>query len=107
MDIVMNTRFDVTNNVSRPISETDRTRDASESRVAPSPVSESGKTTRPSDDGVKLLSAEIAELAKTADVIDHSKVERLREAIANGSYQIDADAIASKLVDFESELGGE
>lgn len=99
----MNTRFDVTNNVSsRPIVETDSARAPIKTNEASTQAADSA----PTQDGVKLLSAEIAELAKSSDVIDHSKVERLRESIANGTYKIDADAIASKLVDFESELGG-
>lgn len=37
-------------------------------------------------------------------VIDSARVDRIRAAIADGSYQIDAASIASKLVRFDAAL---
>ncbi len=39
--------------------------------------------------------------------VDSARVERIRAAIADGSYEIDAQRIADKLVDMESSLSGE
>ncbi|MGB4947791.1 MAG: flagellar biosynthesis anti-sigma factor FlgM [Candidatus Competibacter denitrificans] len=36
--------------------------------------------------------------------IDHAKVAALREAINNGTYQVDPERIARKMSDFESAL---
>jgi negative regulator of flagellin synthesis FlgM len=43
-----------------------------------------------------------------ADVpaVDGKRVEQFRQAIADGSYQVDADAVADKLANFEAMLSG-
>lgn len=43
-----------------------------------------------------------------ADVpaVDSKRVEQFRQAIADGSYQVDADAVADKLANFEAMLSG-
>jgi len=43
-----------------------------------------------------------------ADVpaVDAKRVEQFRQAIADGSYQVDADAVADKLANFEAMLSG-
>ncbi|QSX77631.1 flagellar biosynthesis anti-sigma factor FlgM [Agrilutibacter solisilvae] len=38
--------------------------------------------------------------------IDLAKVQSLRAAIADGSYQIDAEQIASRMIDLDRQLGG-
>lgn len=43
--------------------------------------------------------AKAKEIARSAPEANEEKVARLKEAIANGSYKIDADRIANKLVD--------
>jgi len=40
----------------------------------------------------------------TQPVVDQSRVERLREAIENGSYSIDSGRLASKMLAFERDL---
>jgi len=35
--------------------------------------------------------------------VDKQKVEAIKQAIADGSFEIDADAIASKIIQFEQE----
>ena len=39
-------------------------------------------------------------------VVDSAKVDRLRDAIADGSHEVDPQRIADKLVDMESSLSG-
>lgn len=37
---------------------------------------------------------------------DNAKVAAIKEAIANGSYVVDADKLADNMIKFEKELGG-
>lgn len=37
---------------------------------------------------------------------DQAKVAAIKEAIANGSYVVDPEKLASNMIKFESELGG-
>ncbi|MBY8021807.1 flagellar biosynthesis anti-sigma factor FlgM [Vibrio fluvialis] len=37
---------------------------------------------------------------------DSAKVAAIKEAIANGSYVVDADKLADNMIKFEKELGG-
>lgn len=39
-------------------------------------------------------------------VVDSARVERLRTAIADGSYEVDPQRIADKMVDMEASLSG-
>jgi len=39
--------------------------------------------------------------------VDSARVEKIRAAIADGSYEIDPQRIADKLVDMEASLSGE
>jgi len=39
-----------------------------------------------------------------APVVDNNKVTALRAAIADGSYQVDATALAKNIIDFETNL---
>ncbi|MGA0054700.1 MAG: flagellar biosynthesis anti-sigma factor FlgM, partial [Steroidobacteraceae bacterium] len=39
------------------------------------------------------------------DVVDMAKVERLRAAVADGSYRVDSQKVADQLVRFEFLLG--
>ena len=60
-------------------------------------------------DSVQLSAAanQLAELKselEAIDVVDMSKVEEIRQAIANGSYLIDTKKIAQSLLSLEGEL---
>jgi negative regulator of flagellin synthesis FlgM len=55
-----------------------------------------------SDNAVQL--GKIEHSVATTPVIDTQRVEQLKQAIANGSYEIDAEKVADKLMQFESIL---
>ncbi|KLJ02723.1 flagellar biosynthesis anti-sigma factor FlgM [Luteimonas sp. FCS-9] len=42
----------------------------------------------------------------TRPAFDESRVQAVREAIASGSYRVDAEAIASRMLDLDARLGG-
>lgn len=62
---------------------------------------ESNISNVPSIDKVALSSSGAAILSgsKPAPTFDEEKVNRLRQAIADGNYKINTDAIATKLID--------
>lgn len=55
-----------------------------------------------SDNAVQLGKVENAVAA--TPVVDAQRVEELRQAISNGSYEVDAKKVADKLMQFESIL---
>lgn len=62
-------------------------------------------------DVVKLtdLASKLQALTKSVSEVpevDSKRVEQFRQAIADGSYQVDANAVADKLANFESMLAG-
>jgi negative regulator of flagellin synthesis FlgM len=62
-----------------------------------------------SDDQLKLTDSARAlqEAARldTSSAIDTKRVEQIREALANGSYQVDPGRIADRMLSFERQLG--
>lgn len=46
----------------------------------------------------------LTELVANVPAVDGQRVERFRQAIADGSYRVDVAAVADKLVNFEAML---
>lgn len=54
-------------------------------------------------DSAKTL-AKATDVARNASGIDEAKVEKLKAAISDGSYKINYESVANKLIDSEDEL---
>ena len=54
-------------------------------------------------DSAKALT-KATEKAKASDGMDQGKIEKLKAAIKNGSYKINFESVASKMIDSEDEL---
>lgn len=52
--------------------------------------------------GLQALQRELS----AAPAIDLAKVAAVRESLQNGSYRIDADAIAGRMLDLDQQLAG-
>lgn len=52
--------------------------------------------------GLQVLERQLG----TEPAIDTARVESVRAAIADGSYRIDPQQIASRMIDLEKQLGG-
>jgi negative regulator of flagellin synthesis FlgM len=53
----------------------------------------------------EALLQNIIEAASNTPGIDQSKIAELQQAIASGTYQVNPDSIAQKLVELEGQLG--
>jgi negative regulator of flagellin synthesis FlgM len=77
--------------------------DASRTQKKPSEVSSEPPAKAERTDEVRV-SREAQELAgaRGVEVPDQARIDRLKEAIANGSFRIDVDRIASRMIDEET-----
>ncbi|WCE03756.1 flagellar biosynthesis anti-sigma factor FlgM [Pseudoxanthomonas sp. JBR18] len=52
--------------------------------------------------GLQTLQRELS----TAPAVDSSRVEAVRQSLQDGSYKINPDAIASRMLELDQQLGG-
>lgn len=86
------------------------TRSLNEKAAAPS-SSASGETRSASSDKLSLSPradqlSQLSQLAQQAPDIDQSRVDGLRQAIADGSYQVNADSLAANMLGMENNWQG-
>jgi negative regulator of flagellin synthesis FlgM len=82
--------------------ETTRSDTASETTTAAAVAASSSESVELSPAAMQLQQANKAIQAQPQ--VDQEKVSRLKEAIANGSYQIDSNRVASRMMNYEATL---
>ena len=69
------------------------------------PAAKSSSSGATSSSGVTVtLSAQSKSIDGSSDVVDAGKVEAMKSAIANGSFTVNAEAIADKLISNAREM---
>ncbi|QXH34444.1 flagellar biosynthesis anti-sigma factor FlgM [Pseudomonas muyukensis] len=76
----------------------EKTGEASE---APKRASASGEAVHLSPEAQQLQ--KISDKLRDQPTVNSARVAELKQAIADGSYKVDADRVASKLLDFEAQ----
>ncbi|TYT26289.1 flagellar biosynthesis anti-sigma factor FlgM [Luteimonas viscosa] len=101
----MTQKIDGTGPIARPPETASRPLPAARAgaeRSAPVAAAESIRLTGEAE-GLQALERE---LGTGPAGIDLARVNALRAAIADGSYQVDAQAVATRMLDLERQLGG-
>ncbi|HGA2318493.1 MULTISPECIES: flagellar biosynthesis anti-sigma factor FlgM [unclassified Pseudomonas] len=72
-----------------------------ETQEAPKSASASGEAVHLSQEAQQLQ--QVSDKLRDQPVVNSARVAQLKQAIADGSYQVDAGRVASKLLDFEAQ----
>jgi len=96
-------------NSSTTVGSTTRTANTKEAGKTEAPVSVSTPESVSGSGETVHLSSEAQQLQKISDslreqpVVNESRVAELKKAIADGSYQVDSNRVANKLLNFEAQ----
>ncbi|MEG5265735.1 flagellar biosynthesis anti-sigma factor FlgM [Pseudomonas sp. JDS28PS106] len=75
--------------------------DAPASISAPADVKSTGETVHLSSEAQKLQT--ITDKLRDQPIVNSARVAELKQAIANGTYTVDSNRVASKMLNFESQ----